>query len=149
MKLFSQKAMKMKLVGNPLKNSLVALALLGLVINCSEDPEVGDKTLVGRWELIEVLNDPGDGSGTFQPVESDKYIEFLLNGEIRSNGNLCSSGGNIDNPSSGNYILPDSILSIEDCPRPFGPTRFRIENGSLILSYSCIEPCEEKYNKNE
>jgi hypothetical protein len=141
--------MKKRLVENPLKNSLIALALLGLVINCSDDPEVEDITLVGRWQLIEVLNDPGDLSGTFEPVDSDKYIEFLLDGEVRSNGNLCSSGGNMDNPSSGNYILPDSILSIDDCPRPYGPTLFRIENGNLILSYPCIEPCEEKYSKNE
>lgn len=130
-----------------LKNCFILIALMGLLINCTDDSEGADPTLEGRWQLKAVLNDPGDGSGTFQPVESDKYIEFLLNGEVRSNGNLCSSGGDIDNPSSGNVVLPDSVLNVNNCPRPFGPTYFRIESENLILSYPCIEPCEEKYVK--
>ena len=130
-----------------LKNCFILIALLGLLINCTDDSEGTDPKLEGRWQLKAVLMDPGDGSGTFQPIESDKYIEFLSNGEIRSNSNLCSSGGNIDNPSSGKYVLPDSVLIIDNCPRPLGPTYFRIESENLILSYPCIEPCEEKYVK--
>ena len=56
------------------KNSLLALSLFGLVIYCSEDPEVGSAELIGKWQLSEVLFDPGDGSGEFQPVESHRFF---------------------------------------------------------------------------
>lgn len=131
----------------PIRNSLILLAILSLVINCSDDSERVDPSLAGRWQLKAVLSDPGDGSGTFQSVESNKYIEFLSNDEVRSNGNLCNGGSSSDNSSAGVYVLPDSILQIDGCPQDFFLTRFRIENGRLILSYPCIEPCEEKYVK--
>lgn len=35
------------------------------------------------------MADPGDGSGTFQPVESDKTIEFKNNGSVITNNSLC------------------------------------------------------------
>ena len=131
----------------PLTNSLIFLVLVGLVINCSGDSEDVDPALIGRWKLKAVLLDPGDGSGTFQSVDSDKFIEFLSNDEVSSNGNLCNGGASSDDPSSGVYALPDSILQIDGCTQDVFLTRFRIENGKLILSYPCIEPCEEKYDK--
>jgi hypothetical protein len=134
---------------NSFKNNLIFLALLSLVINCSDDSEKSDPSLNGRWQLKAILSDPGDGSGTFQSVDSDKYIEFLPNLEVRSNGNLCNGGTSSDDPSFGVYALPDSILHIDECPQDILSTRFRIEKGKLILSYPCIEPCEEKYVKLE
>ncbi len=132
-----------------LKNNLIFLALLGLVINCSDDSENANPSLHGRWQLKAVLYDPGDGSGTFKAVDSEKYIEFLSNQEVRSNGNLCNGGTSFEEPSSGVYVLPDSTLQIDECPQNILSTRFRIQNGKLILSYPCIEPCEEKYVKLE
>lgn len=131
------------------KNNLIFMALLGLVINCSDDSGNVDTSLNGKWQLRAVLYDPGDGSGTFQAVDSEKYIEFLSNQEVRSNGNLCYGGIGSDDPSFGVYVLPDSILQIDECPQNILSTRFRIQNGKLILSYPCIEPCEEKYVKLE
>lgn len=126
---------------------LIYLVLLGLIMSCSDDSEEADPSLNGRWQLKAVLYDPGDGSGTFQSIDSDKFIEFLSNDEVRSNGNLCNGGAKSDDPSSGVYALPDSILQIDGCRQDVLLTRFRIENGKLILSYPCIEPCEEKYVK--
>lgn len=125
------------------------MALLGLVINCSDDSENADTSLNGKWQLRAVLYDPGDGSGTFQAVDSEKYIEFLSNQEVRSNGNLCNGGISSDDPSFGVYVLPDSTLLIDECSQDILSTRFRIQKGKLILSYPCIEPCEEKYVKLE
>lgn len=131
------------------KNSLLALSLFGLVIYCSEDPEVGSAELIGKWQLSEVLFDPGDGSGEFQPVESDKAIDFLSNGKVRSNGDLCYPNSDSDSPSTGYFILPDSILDMDNCaPRPF-ETSFRVVNSELIIDYVCIEACSEKYIKIE
>ena len=129
------------------RNSLVLMALMSLILNCSNDPEEGEPSLEGRWKLKAVRYDPGDGSGTFQSVESDKLVEFLSSQEVRSNGNLCNGGTGTEDASSGLYVLPDSILQIDGCPQDVLLTRFRIEKGNLILSYPCIEPCEEKYVK--
>ena len=131
-----------------LKNALVALAVSVLMINCSDDdPRPEDVSLVGEWKLREILMDPGDGSGEFQKVDSDKIIEFFENGNVESNGNLCNGGITTGRPSSGIYKVPDSILELDNCEREFRMTRFRLEDGDLILSYPCIEPCEEKYIK--
>ena len=132
---------------HPLHSALIMFSLLGLLFSCSDDPGIEKTSLEGKWQLRAVLMDPGDGSGTFQNIQSDKVVEFFKNGNVKSNGNLCSGGGNASGPSSGMIVLPDSILSINDCPRPIGPTYFSLESGKLILSYPCIEPCQEKYVK--
>ncbi len=133
--------------GKTLKNSLIGLALFILVIGCSDDPEPEVVPLAGQWQLKEVLIDPGNGSGEFQEVDSDKIIEFFSNGKVESNGNLCNGGITTSRPSSGIYKVPDSILEIENCQQDVLKTRFRVQDRNLILSYPCIEPCEEKYVK--
>ena len=42
-----------------------------------------DQNELGTWRLIEVRADPGDGSGTFQPVISSKTVTFETNGTMR------------------------------------------------------------------
>ena len=130
-----------------LNNSLIGLALLVFVISCSDDPEPEVVPLTGEWRLKEILIDPGNGSGEFQEVDSDKIIEFFSNGKVESNGNLCNGGITTSRPSTGIYKVPDSILEIDNCQQDVLMTRFRIRDGNLILSYPCIEPCEEKYVK--
>lgn len=59
--------------------------------------------------------DPGDGSGTFQAVESEKTITFFNDGMVTSSGDLCSMfivGGNA---SSGTYSEVDAIIILDDC----------------------------------
>ena len=114
---------------------------------CSDkdDPEyVG---LIGTWKLVEILADPGDGSGTFYPVESEKTMLFLSSGMLTSNGNLCSLDISADNPTTGSYSKIDKAFSSSDCSNPDYAYPFEQQGNFLIVRYPCFEACQAKYQK--
>ncbi len=120
-----------------------------LIVSCENNPANTGTELVGKWKLVEILTDPGDGSGTFHPVKSNKTVEFHSDGTITSNGSLCVVSVQADNPSAGTYSLTDSTIISEGCMNDFPlKTHFRQQGSVLIISYLCIEPCREKYVKN-
>ena len=103
--------------------------------------------LTGKWKLIETLVDPGDGSGTFSQVESEKIVEFHSDGKIASNGSLCGVSTEINFPSEGTFSLADSTINIEGCGNfPF-KTTFKHRGKLLFIHYPCDEACIEKYTK--
>ena len=65
------------------------LAVILLLFGCSSD-DVDSSNIVGKWKLVQVLADPGDGSGTFVNIESNKTITFLSDNTFSSNEYLCS-----------------------------------------------------------
>ncbi len=126
------------------------LFILGLVICIScdnEDDENTDSTLIGEWKLIEVLVDPGDGSGTFQSVESNKVIEFKDDGTITSNGTICNMSVESDSSTSGTYSLTDSTIYSAGCLDHVIDIWFELDGSDLIIYYPCIEACGAKYRK--
>lgn len=131
-----------------MKKIVLTLATLGILFSCNKnDQTIPDTELIGNWKLIEVLADPGDGSGTFTAVESDKIISFENNGVITSNGSLCYMSINADNPTSGTYSISDSTFSSSDCLDPDYDYTFEQDRNILIINYPCIEPCRVKYQK--
>ena len=131
-----------------MKKIILILATIGILFSCIKDDETNSNTeLIGNWKLIEVLADPGDGSGTFSSVESDKIISFENNGIITSNGRLCDISISSDNPTTGTYSISDFTFSSSDCPNPDYDYAFEQNGNILIISYSCIEPCRAKYQK--
>lgn len=136
-----------------MKKILLLLVTATLFISCKSDDETStpeDVSLIGNWRLIEYLADPGDGSGIFLPIDSDKTVTFNPNGEITSNYSLCNMYV-ITEPqnSSGTYSTTSGMIEIPNCydtePRNLS---FEIsEEGNLILHYLCIEGCSEKYIK--
>lgn len=132
-----------------MKKSLILLGLLLTIISCdkNDDNENTDSLLIGEWQLIEVLADPGDGSGTFRSVESDKFIKFHDDGKIISNGAICNTSIESDLVSSGTYSLADSTISSPDCSESAIKISFELQGTNLILNYPCIEPCRAKFEK--
>ena len=132
-----------------LKLLSVLLFIVGIMAACDKKEEnETNAELIGKWRLIEILMDPGDGSGTFSQVESSKVVEFQLDGTITSNGSLCGVSTASDFPSEGIYSLADSTMSINGCVAfPFAST-FKHRGEFLFIHYSCDEPCAEKYKKN-
>jgi len=110
--------------------------------------QTGPFDAAGSWQLKEVLADPGDGSGTFNPVQSERILLILGNGTFFSNQNLCagpldyskSTQGTVDIENK--FIIPDNCSLGED--QPF-QINYSVIGDELILSYLCIEPCAEKY----
>ncbi|VAV83948.1 hypothetical protein MNBD_BACTEROID02-1393, partial [hydrothermal vent metagenome] len=73
----------------------ILLILIIFLISCSNNErlklDTEEVNILGRWKLIEELNDPGDGSGVFVSVNSEMVVEFLEKGILSSNVNFCES----------------------------------------------------------
>jgi len=132
-----------------MKKTILLLGLFVFMSSCSNDDSGVDTNadLIGEWKLIETNADPGDGSGTFQPVNSDKVVVFSINGTITSNGSICILSIDSNNPTSGTYSLSEFTISSSDCVEMERDVKFEIVNSKLIMRYPCIEACEGKFTK--
>ncbi|MBQ4802378.1 hypothetical protein J8L88_05870 [Aquimarina sp. MMG015] len=125
---------------------LILIPLL-CVFSCSNDDDaIADPDLLGKWQLIEQLVDPGDGSGTFQPVNSDLELEFLPAGVLQvSNGTLCLITIGREGDSTESYSIDENVITV-DCGNSTN-IGFEIKEGRLFLYFPCIEACAQKYQK--
>lgn len=131
-----------------MKKSILLLLLLSLLISCNKnDQELAPASLIGTWKLTEMLEDPGDGSGTFKPVNSNKKIAFINNNQVTSNGILCDMSINSDTFTTGSYLEATKTINPSDCQSL--TINYEVDANSLILSYRCIEGCKAKYIKVE
>ncbi|WP_298539456.1 hypothetical protein [uncultured Aquimarina sp.] len=117
------------------------------VFSCNDDDDtITNPDLLGKWRLIEQLVDPGDGSGTFQPISSDLELEFLGEGILQvSNGSLCSLAIESEGNSTESYSIDENTITVS-CNAPFSIS-FEIKEGSLFLYHPCIEECGQRYQK--
>lgn len=132
---------------NRLSNFLLGCTiLLAFAFSCEEN--VVTPKNIEKWKLIEQLADPGDGSGTFQPVDSDRTLEFVIDETIvRSNGSFCGMGTSADEEATATYNTEEKYIMVDAC----GGTPFKIlydfDEEFLYLRFPCIEPCVQKYEK--
>ena len=123
-----------------------------LALGCSDKDEFEvSSDIVGKWKLIEVYADPGDGSGKFRPLKSDKVLDFSKNGNFRVvNGDIC----NINMQSKGSGMSTYTIdsteikdhyrLKINHCNLEFS---CYVVDDVLTIYYSCIEGCGERFRR--
>lgn len=57
-----------------MRKILLSIIIILALSCCSTTDDDKDRELVGEWKLIEILSDPGDGSGTFKTVNSEKKL---------------------------------------------------------------------------
>ena len=140
-----------------MKYVMIVLMLPALFFSCSKDdpqqiesePEGG---LVGKWQLFEVLVDPGDGSGVFQSVSSDRTIEFFDDGSFVSSYSLCLTDADSDQETTGRYDPDKSVLEPAECDFPGSNATFEVpyqfKDSHLVVGFPpCIEPCAQKLKK--
>ncbi|MFT3994923.1 MAG: hypothetical protein QM660_11475 [Dysgonomonas sp.] len=138
-----------------MKKMLLICGILAMFLSCSSNEDSADSpTLVGTWKLSEINNDPGDGSGVFQKVKSEKVLVFKTNNEITSNGSLCENDIESSSPSLGNYTVAEDINSSGKilplaCSYDFSSIgiHFEIKGSYLYVYYPCDELCAAKYVK--
>ncbi|WP_147407472.1 hypothetical protein [Reichenbachiella sp. MSK19-1] len=134
---------------------ILLLATSGILLACSKDDstnEPEDTTgIVGTWQLIEQLADPGDGSGVFHPTENDLRLTFRTNGSYTSTNSLCSVFGDPQNAGTGTYNTEKLSLHPAGCEDNEWLSEnglpYKLENGNLIVYYFCIEGCAQKFEK--
>ncbi len=131
-----------------LKTLFIASGLLLLVSSCKKETSTSSNGIVGEWELIEELIDPGDGSGTFQPVSSNKEIKFYGDGTFEANGEMCTMADQASSQHQGTYDASINTFSPSGCitvmPLSYS---YSVNGNTLILSYQCIEGCQQKYSR--
>ncbi len=130
--------------------SCFILAILG----CSNDDEniKEENSIVGTWKLIEIYNDTGDGSASWDSVENGYTYSFSLNGEFTST--------RFSECSTGNYSMNSNKLTLDfNCDgfttgieNPEGTfiEDYTFESTRIILvpTYlSCDEGCGWKFEK--
>ncbi len=131
-----------------LKNFAFLFLIIGILSSCNKEDDIPTATcLTGEWKLVENYVDPGDGSGSFRPVESEKRITFHSDGTVTSNGTICDMSIDADSPTSGTYSLAESAISSPDCGYPDYNYEYEQSGNELIIKYPCIEGCGAKYRK--
>ncbi|OUR94258.1 hypothetical protein A9Q87_01020 [Flavobacteriales bacterium 34_180_T64] len=134
-----------------MKKEVLFFALIGLLFSCNNDDSnnYSETELIGRWKLAETLADPGDGSGTFSTVISEKIIQFHADGIVTSNGTLCDLSILSETPSNGTYSMTELTISSSECVSSGLGISFELSSSILIMNYPCIEPCKAKFIKIE
>jgi len=125
-----------------MKISFAILVILSLFTSCKKNKR---DSLTGTWELKEVLMDPGNGSGVFTAVGSDKNLVFHTNGNVNSNGIICDMSIESNTSTSGTYSAIDSTIISATCQNLI--IKYELSGDTLILIYPCFEACKAKYIK--
>ena len=135
------------------------LVLLVIISGCTSDDSksTDEKGLIGKWKLFEQLADPGDGSGTFKPISSERVIEFFSDGTVEINGVLCFMTAEVRDKETGTFSVTsdttaDTTFDGEIIPNTCSSRSAKVyfdlpASGNLILWYQCIEGCGQKFTK--
>lgn len=127
--------------------SVCFIFLILLLCSCKKDDANLNNDLEGTWRLIEMYADPGDGSGDFRPVNSQKMIMFKADGTYSSNGKVCDFSTMANEDTQGNYLAIEMGYQIV-CESEFSTElRLEVREGYLIVSFFCIEPCQQKFQR--
>lgn len=121
------------------------LCIILLISSCDSPDKPAD--IVGTWKLAEVLADPGDGSGTFQPVNSEKAITFNPDNTFESSGTLCIPEIEPVSATMGTYDTDAMTISPNCGFQQTAPLRYEMSSNGLIIYFHCIEACAQKYRK--
>lgn len=133
-----------------MKKLVFMFMVISIIVSCNNDDDnTPDADIVGDWKLIEMLSDPGDGSGSFNEVDSDFVISFVDDGTFTANGDFCNMLDVSGSPSTGIYSETESTITPEFCEGsiPNWNYSFVINGDKLIIYFPCIEPCAAKYLK--
>jgi len=132
----------------------IIFCIILTILSCSNEDEKVENvnSIVGTWKLIEIYNDPGDGSGSWNSVENGYSYKFAVNGEFTST--------RFSECSSGNYSINSNELTLNfDCDgftagieNPEGTfiENYGFESNTVILvpTYlNCDEGCGWKFEK--
>ncbi|WP_052408566.1 lipocalin family protein [Nonlabens sp. Asnod3-H03] len=132
-----------------MKQILFTLIGIILLISCDSSDDAGNvltSDIVGTWQLTANLSDPGDGSGSFQSVSSNKTITFNADGTFTSNGDVCDMSITTSTNTNGTYNTTDKTINA-NCGTTNLPISYTIDNLTMDISYFCIEACQSRYRK--
>ena len=99
-----------------MKKIVFILFAVGILFSCNNDDDSNTNVeLIGNWRLVEIYSDPGDGSGNFETVNSEKTIEFRNDGTLSANGELCVLNSDSNTPVNGTFSESDLTIDTPNC----------------------------------
>lgn len=126
-------------------------AILIFIVSCQSDFEDSNTEITdinGKWQLLELLMDPGDGSGEFETTDLDITLEIGKNLNIEANGILCGYSES-ENILTSHISLEDSIIRV-NCNSGTLRHKLSLHKSNLTLSnLNCRESCMAKFIKIE
>ncbi|MBZ0327069.1 MAG: hypothetical protein K8F54_05645 [Altibacter sp.] len=127
-----------------MKKVFCSIMVIMVLIACSKDKDVSSPDLINAWLLIENYNDPGDGSGGFNPVQNGRTIEFLADGTVTTTVSFCDQSQTTYGMTAV-YDTTNKQIIVNDCNEIEYTIEYTIEGQNLLLAFQCIEGCWEKY----
>ena len=123
-----------------MKNLVLMTAILFSLVACKKtDNQTINRSIIGKWKLSESLADPGDGSGTWHPVDSSNpiYLEFKKDGTLIVSPYMVNSWDHFQ-------LTSDSTIIFFSGSQQF--TRgYHFSMTLLTISGGCIEACGGRY----
>ncbi len=126
---------------------LLPVALLLLACQNDRDDRVTPNQLEGTWLLTEVLFDPGDGSGEFEPSDAGFQITLNSDNSFEANFHVCRVFEEGERLTGSFTRIAVSEILIACSESVVNGIQGRLEEGNLIFYYPCIEPCVYKFIK--
>ena len=129
---------------NAMKRIAYTLSIVAIIAvsACRKDGVKGNVSLTGKWVAVQDLADPGDGSGTWQPVQVKSTLQFSEDGTL---------GGSTFSTYT-KYALKDSVtLAFTGRDSVYQEYYYKISHDTLTMSPSfpirCIEACGTRFKK--
>lgn len=120
-----------------------------LLFACSKNTNSTDKinntvknySLAGKWSLVETLQDPGDGSGKWQPADATKnyFIKFNEDRSVESNSYTVLDG------IKKYIVVNDSIITFINTNNQEFQRYYKVDSSSLTIRGGCYEACGSKF----
>ncbi len=119
---------------------LVLIFVLAINVSCSKENQ-GEVEVISKWELTEVLIDPGDGSGEFKQVDYIETVEFMSNSKVNISTSWCYN----ETVNTVEYDEISKLIFLECLQNE--TWRYEVKNGELLIYPNCVEGCINKYKK--
>ena len=140
-----------------MKKIFLLVSIIATSFSCKKteviQPTVSESNIVSSWKLVEVYADPGDGSGKYQPVNSEKQLIFQKDGIVKSNYMFCAVGDASFTKKESYAIYDDTkrTITYDTClskkVNPESLPYTYLNDTILELTHFCIEGCGERYLK--
>lgn len=98
-------------------------------------------SMVGKWQLIETLADPGDGSGKWNlSPDNSSYLTFNADGSVNGSSDVNYIA----------YTLPgDNKIEFTSKDNRKQTVSYSISGDTLTIRPQCIEACGFKYLRSK
>jgi len=132
-----------------MKYQLPFILLIVLSVGCEKEEPFGDVPFPPPiWELEATLFDPGDGSGVFESVESERRIGFI-SGKVATNGSFCDLTGIVGPETEARFDEVLDKIVVENCDASGEDMLLGLEVSEdqeiLTISLPCEAPCLLRY----